>query len=238
MITKGTVQSESLLYSTSWSIISGDTTGFKSHGNVPLSNFEPVTENIPDADADVPSGNICIFDARPDLFDGASDENVRKKILAKLNKMIIPTNFVLGRTPNFFVKFKKPKASGYAAELQVLRAGFLGADAMHSLQNFGLDSTLYGNKAYTVSVTHQKGVLIIYAHHVAESPEVAGRPEYFMTHIKTYGIPAREDFVGGVAAFQNAGELAKSMRNQLILEANRSATRLSNTNQPPARIGA
>lgn len=194
---------------------------FKWDAGVTFNNLEPLTKNL-------------LIDGKPYIFDSASEEEVDESVLDGLNKLIVPTTYGLGPVaPNFFFETRRPNASSYVADLQAMHHGALGARAMHSLQNYGLESWVYDNRAYTLTSTYHGGTLKIYAHHVVASVSKGpGCSKYFMTEVGTYGILKRKGFVEGITAFRNARDLAKSLRDQLIQEANARASLDPSIGQP------
>ncbi|KZZ94157.1 hypothetical protein AAL_05124 [Moelleriella libera RCEF 2490] len=89
---------------------------------------------------------------------------------------------------------------------------------MHSPQNYGEDEAVYDDNAYTYSTTFHNGQLMLYAHHVTETPS---GPEYHMTQLKGYTLTSdRETFVAGATAFRNARDLARRQRTGFIGAAN------------------
>ncbi|KAH8646529.1 hypothetical protein BGZ61DRAFT_550181 [Ilyonectria robusta] len=162
-------------------------------GDANIANSGNVVFNNLDSITDGTSVN-----AKPDFYDGAYPEDIDPAA-------------------------KAPSKDADVAKRQACLAGAYGARAMHALQNYGQEEPQYDGNAYAYSSTYHAGTgtLKLYAHHVTAPTTEGGRPEYHMTHMRTFGmIDSREAFVQGVTAFRNTRDLAKRRRDKLIQAAN------------------
>jgi hypothetical protein len=95
--------------------------------------------------------------------------------------------------------------------------GALGARAMHFLQLYGKDEPDYDRKAYTIASTYQDGNLKMYTSHVAPPRNPSGRPEYHMTHLRSFDITdTPQTCRDGLRAFRNARDWAQRERDKAI----------------------
>lgn len=177
--------------------------------NTQFGNLEPLTDG-------------SIAPAQPDIYYGAYPEKLDQPLRDELSRYIVPSTMVdKPMVPNFFVENKGPNGSMAVMNRQARYDGAIGARAMHTLQNYGVDNPVYDGNAYTFTSTYHGGQLKMYAHHVTEPTAPGGRPEYHMTHIKGYSVASdREAFVQGATAFRNARDLAKKHRDKFIEAAN------------------
>ncbi|KAM7218476.1 hypothetical protein V8F06_006080 [Rhypophila decipiens] len=183
-------------------------------GAVRFTNFKSLT------------GGLTV-NAAPDFFDGALSGDVDKSVREDLSQMIIPTEHPnVPVAPNFFLGAKPPAGRVDVARRQACYNGAYGARAMHALQNYNVEESVYNGKAYTYSSTYYAGQLKLYAHHISAPTDPKGRPEYHMTQVKAYALTGRrETCVQGIGAFRNARDLAQRHRNMFIQQANRRARR-------------
>lgn len=193
-------------------VISGDA-NIANSGNVVFNNLDSITDGTS-------------VNAKPDFYDGAYPEDIDPAVENNLDGLIIPSTSNNGRhpaAPNLFLEAKAPSKDADVAKRQACLAGAYGARAMHALQNYGQEEPQYDGNAYAYSSTYHAGTgtLKLYAHHVTAPTTEGGRPEYHMTHMRTFGmIDSREAFVQGVTAFRNTRDLAKRRRDKLIQAAN------------------
>ncbi|KAK7753845.1 hypothetical protein SLS62_004211 [Diatrype stigma] len=193
-------------------LIKGNKTAFNSDSDVMFTNLDPFTERD------------TTVRLKPDFYDGAAFSQVHPTVSHRLNKVIVPTRIDCKVIcPNFFMEIKNPAGDGDVLKRQVMHGGAIGARAMHGLRNYGNRVPKYDDKAYAISATYQGGRLMFFAHHVTPGVEPAP-PEYFMTFIKAFEMLDSYDFPGGVMAFRNARDGAKSTRDRLIKEANQRAS--------------
>ena len=163
--------------------------------------------------------------ARPDVYYGASPQQIRREIRDKLSDQIIPSKQKnLPMLPNFFLEAKGPDGSMAVADRQACYDGTLGARAMLSLRSYGQEKPVYDNNSYTITSTYCGGMLKLYTTHPVQSDSHGGRPEYYMTHLRSFAMSDTvETFREGATAFRNARDLAKEWRDEAINQANERA---------------
>ncbi|KAI0426085.1 hypothetical protein F5Y09DRAFT_76522 [Xylaria sp. FL1042] len=180
-------------------------------GHLPFTNLESLT-------------NETTVKPVPDYFDGARMKDIYAKVRHDLNKTIIPTKHAdVPMAANFFLEAKAPKGGADVALRQAGYDGAYGAHAMHSLQNYGKEESVYDNNAYTFSSTYHAGTstLQLYAHHPTAPTTPGGRPEYHMTQLDGYQMTGNpKTFIDGTTAFRNARDIAKQHRDSFIDAAN------------------
>ncbi|RSL91660.1 hypothetical protein CDV31_015421 [Fusarium ambrosium] len=181
--------------------------------NTVFGNLEPLTDGT-------------IVPAKPDIYYGAYPEELDRTIRDQLAGHIIPSTMQdKPIAPNFFIEVKGPDGSAAVAIRQARYDGAIGCRAIHTLQNHGKEEPEYDGNAYTFSSTYHDGQLKLYAHHVAAPTTPEGRLEYHMTQVKGYAMTSdRDTFVQGATAFRNARDMAKQYRDNVIREANATAS--------------
>jgi hypothetical protein len=177
--------------------------------NTMFTNLEPLTDD-------------SIASPMPDIYYGAYPEKLARGARNELSSHIVPSTMEdKPMVPNCFVECKGNNGSGAVALRQACYDGAIGSRAMHSLQNYGLEEPKHDGKPYTFSSTLHLGTLKIYAHHVTAPNKDGGRPEYHMSHIRSYAMDNdRDTFVEGAKALRNIRDLAKKYRDQFIDAAN------------------
>ncbi|OJD24959.1 hypothetical protein ACJ73_03671 [Blastomyces percursus] len=160
--------------------------------------------------------------AKPDHFYGARPEQLNRQIRKELSDRIIPsTQDDLPMAPNFFLEAKGPDGSLAVATRQACYDGALGARGMHSLQSYQQDELTYDNNAYTITSTYHGGTLKLYTTHLSEPRGPGCRPEYIMTPLRSFSLTDTYDtFRQGLAAYRNARDWTKEMRDEFIAVAN------------------
>ncbi|KAJ4413826.1 hypothetical protein N0V85_003409 [Neurospora sp. IMI 360204] len=222
---------EATVYQTVVPLITGSSDS-PSWANNLFSNLEDIAEDV--------------VKPKPDFFDGAHRMAIHEKIRSaneggnlNLNKLIIPTNNV--RTPvlpNFFMELKGPESNARIAQRQVMHVGAVGARAMNSVQNWGKEEPSYDGNAYTFSSTYHDGLLGLYAHHVAPPTAPGGRPQYYMTLVKSFCLTNDIDtWRQGVKAFRNARDRARWHRDNFIQAANARAGQSDGAAAAPPEAG-
>ncbi|KIW40700.1 uncharacterized protein PV06_07877 [Exophiala oligosperma] len=170
-----------------------------------------------------------VSDAKPDLYYGAQPSRIDQRVRADLEKYIIPSSTTSRpAAPNFFLEGKSKSGNAYEARNQAMYDGAVGARAMHKLQNFGEDESVYDNKAQSFSSTYHAGTgtLQLYATHVSRAADPGGQSEYHMTQINSYGMTGNvKTFREGAAAYRNCRDQAKSFLTDAIDQANETARR-------------
>lgn len=159
----------------------------------------------------------------PDLYYGARREQLNRQVRDELSDQIIPsTQHDLPIVPNFFLALKGPDGSIAVAGRQASYDGALGARAMHSLQSYGQDESVYDNNAYTITPIYHGGHLKIYTSHPAQPNGSGSRPEYYMTQLRSFAMTNTADtFRQGATAFRNARDWTKEQRDKAIDQANK-----------------
>ncbi|KAG7106962.1 hypothetical protein HYQ45_018331 [Verticillium longisporum] len=167
-----------------------------------------------------------IAPAKPDLYYGASPEELSRSIRNELEHYIIPSSMHdKPMAPNFFVEVKGPDGSLAVANRQARYNGALGSRAMYSLQNYGEEEPGYDGKAYTFGSIYHGGTLHMYAHHPTAPTTDGGPPGYHITQVDAWAMTGNRDgFVRGATAFRNARDLAKQYRHNFIQAANSRAS--------------
>ena len=96
---------------------------------------------------------------------------------------------------------------------------------MHSLRSYGEGESAYDNNAYTVTSIYHGGQLKMYTSHPVEGTGPhAGKSEYYMHQINTYGMTGNpETFRQGATAFRNLRDWTEEQRNAAIARANEKA---------------
>jgi hypothetical protein len=80
------------------------------------------------------------------------------------------------------------------------------------------------NNAYTISATYCRGLLELYATHIASPGWNLGVPEYVTTRLGEWTIHANmESFQQGLSAYRNAREWARKKRDEAVAAANKKA---------------
>lgn len=161
---------------------------------------------------------------QPDMWDGS------RAALPRVTDEL--GSYILSRTdgvqpivaPNFFGEFKGPRGDLNIADLQAQYDGAVGAQGIFTLQNYGRETAVYDNNAYTMSATLGSGALRMYAHHPTEPAEPGGPPEYHMTHVAGWLLDgSAEQCRQGLGAFRNGRDFAKEQRDNFIEAANAEA---------------
>ncbi|PLB46742.1 hypothetical protein P170DRAFT_438443 [Aspergillus steynii IBT 23096] len=176
--------------------------------------------------ADLTDGTIG--KAKPGSVAGARAEQLDSEIRAFLNKYVEPSTCHNLIVPNFFFDAKGPSTSPTSFLGRACYGGALGARGIHALQSLGQGEPAFDGNAYTISATFGRRVLTLYAHHPIKSAG-DGRTEYVMTEICSYDLLfGLESYERGVAAYQNARDWAKQMRDGLIIAANQRKANIPN----------
>lgn len=163
--------------------------------------------------------------AKPDLYYGARQEQLDRKVREELSGHIIPSRQDnLPIAPNFFLAAKGPDGSLAVAGRQACYDGALGARGMHSLRSYGQGEPAYDNNAYTITSIYYGGTLKMYTSHPAQPAEPNGRPSYYMTQLRSFAMTdTAETFRQGASAFRNAGDWTREERDNAIARANEKA---------------
>ena len=176
--------------------------------------------------------DVRFTDGNPDYYHGSFPETLNRKVLEKLDKMIIPSKQLeYPMLPNFMLAKKGPGGSLEVAERQISHDGALGARAMHTIQSFGRNQpldTFFDENAYTITMIYQRGVLHMFTCHPTRSRELntSRRTEYVSNLVRIWGlIGSLEDFLKGATAFRNARDWARDQREIAIKQANETVAR-------------
>ncbi|CEL06142.1 hypothetical protein ASPCAL07250 [Aspergillus calidoustus] len=160
--------------------------------------------------------------AKPDIYHGARAAKLDSAILNKLNDLIVPSQTDGLVAPNFFLKVKGAQVSAVEAERQACYYGALGARAIHALHSHKQEKPVFDNNAYTISATYCRGLLELYATHIASSGRNLGVPEYVMTRLGEWTIHANmKSFQQGLTAYRNARDWARKKRDEAVAAANK-----------------
>ncbi|RDL40264.1 uncharacterized protein BP5553_00243 [Venustampulla echinocandica] len=169
-----------------------------------------------------PIANGTTVAGKPDFYDGARLDDINKQVQKDLGHFIIPTRHPAAPVaPNFFLEVKAPRGAANVARRQAGYNGALGARAMHLLQSYKQDQSVYDGDAYTITSTYHAGTgtLQIYITHATKLDD--GNTEYHMTQVDSWGLTGSPDsFRRGVTALCNARDWAQEQRDRLILDAN------------------
>ncbi|KAF2973210.1 hypothetical protein GQX73_g433 [Xylaria multiplex] len=180
-------------------------------GQIPFTNLDHLT------DRPLVPGN-------PDRYYGARPEQLNRQVRTELSKQIVPsTQHDLPIAPNFFLAVKGPGGSLEVAERQAFYDGALGARGIRSLQTYGDAELDSDNNASTITSIYHRGTLKLYASHTL-SPAIPGTSGgYMSTQIKAYALTGDADaFRTGAAAYRNARDWTRQMRDEAIKKANES----------------
>ncbi|KAL3461113.1 hypothetical protein BJX64DRAFT_261727 [Aspergillus heterothallicus] len=159
--------------------------------------------------------------AKPDIFHGARATEVNTVIRQKLNDQIVPFQNSGLVAPNFFLKVKGANVSAVEAERQACFYGAFGARAIHALHSYEQDQPAFDRNAYSITATYSRGLLELYATHMASSGRDPSVPEYVMTRLGEWAIHgSMESFQEGLTAYRNARDWAKEKRDQAVTAAN------------------
>lgn len=132
-----------------------------------FSNLEPLT-------------NGTITAAQPDIYWGATPEQLARPARDGLAGHIVPSTMLdKPLAPNVFLEVKGPDGNAAVATRQVRYDGAISSRAMHSLQNYGVETPQYDGKPHTFSFTYHvgTGTLQEYVHHMTAPTTEGGRPE-------------------------------------------------------------
>ncbi|QPH15597.1 hypothetical protein C2857_000037 [Epichloe festucae Fl1] len=178
-------------------------------GDIPFTNLDHLTDGT-------------IVPGNPDLYYGARPEQLDRRIRRDLNGQIIPsTQCDLPIAPNFFLEAKGPDGTLSVACRQSCYDGALGARGIHSLQSHGITEPQYDNKAYTISSIYHGGQLKMYSTHPIAPCDSEAKPGYVTTHVRSWALAGDADsFRQGAAAYRNARDWTKQMRDEAIKLAN------------------
>jgi len=181
-------------------------------GGIPFTNLDPLT------DGTLKPGN-------PDVYYGASPEQLSRKVRDELSGDIVPsTQHDLPMVPNFFLAAKGPDGSLAVAGRQACYDGALGARGIHVLRSYRQEEPTYDNNAHAITSTYHGGTLKMYTSHVAPPPSAGGRPEYHMHQLKGWSLTGDlEAFRQGAGAYRNARDWAEQQRDEAIMRANEKA---------------
>ncbi|KAF2816851.1 uncharacterized protein BDZ99DRAFT_483960 [Mytilinidion resinicola] len=185
--------------------------GYRLRG-IPFDNLVPLTDRA------LKPGN-------PDIYYGARPEQLARKVRDELGGQIIPsTEDNLPMAPNFFLTAKGPDGSLAVAGRQACYDGALGARGMHSLQSYGRDEPVSDDNAYTITSTYHGGTLKMYTSHRTQPTSAGGRPEYYMTQLRSFAMTdTAETFRQGARAYRNLRDWTKEQRDEAIQQANERA---------------
>ncbi|KAI0147294.1 hypothetical protein GGR57DRAFT_258624 [Xylariaceae sp. FL1272] len=163
----------------------------------------------------------------PDRYYGARPEQLHKQVRMELNGHIVPSSqHDLPIVPNFFLAVKGPDGSLAVAERQACYDGALGARGIRSLQTYGDTDPVQDNRAYTITSTYHGGTLKMYTSHPLPPASPGTSGGYMTTQIKAYALTSDADaFRQGAAAYRNARDWAKRMRDETIEKANETVAR-------------
>lgn len=180
-------------------------------GSIPFTNLDHLT------DGTLKPGN-------PDLYYGARPEQIERPIRVKLSNRIQPTTQTdCPFAPNFFLAAKGPNGTGAVAKRQACYDGALGARGMHSLQSYGQEELRFDGNAYTITSSYSDGQLKMYTSHPIQPTNTTARPEYVMTHVRSFAMTdTAETFRQGARWFRNGIEWTTEERNKAITLANTS----------------
>lgn len=196
-------------------MIEGNIADKKCHsGGIPFGNLNPLINSA-----------VKLTSANPDVYYGASLEQLSQKAVDELGGRIIPsTQHDLPILPNFFLEVKGPDGSLAVAGRQACYVGALGARAVHSLQSYGQEEPVYDNNAYTITSIYHGGALKMYTSHVTQPRSSGGRPRYHMNHLASFSLAGdRDTCVAGLQAYRNGRQWAEKQRNEAIRQANERA---------------
>lgn len=160
--------------------------------------------------------------ARPDIYDGVLKSRIDRRVQGELDDLIIPcTTNEKPAAPNFFLEAKTEKGTIYVGKKQACHDGAIGARAMHSLQNYGVDEPVYDSKAYSFTNTYHDGTLKIYTTHPTAPTTADGEPRYHMTQVDSFAMTGNiRTFREGATAYRNARDLASTHRKSFVGQAN------------------
>ncbi|KAI8722473.1 hypothetical protein NCS52_00391300 [Fusarium sp. LHS14.1] len=183
--------------------------------NTLFANLDPLTD-----------GTIAA--PKPDIYFGAYPDQLARSARNQLAGHIVPSTMEdKPMAPNFFLEVKGPDGKPSVATRQARYNGAIGSRGIHSLQNYGAEEPEYDGKAYTFSSTYLDGTLKLHAHHVTAPTTEGGRPEYHMTHVKSYAMASDLDtFVEGAGALRNMLDFAEQRRDDFVRAANARASQL------------
>lgn len=185
--------------------------------DLPFKNLDPIAKNV--------------SDPKPDLYHGADPSAIDQSVRAALEKHIVPTTTTTRpAAPNFFLEAKGAQGRVDVVKRQAVHIGAVGARAMHSLQNYGVEEPIYDNSAYSYSCTYHAaiGVLNIFVTHPTQATVHGVGSEYHMTQLSAHFLTwDREKFLEGAAAYRNIRDLAKTHRDGFIKQANEVARQMS-----------
>ncbi|PLB46543.1 hypothetical protein P170DRAFT_448394 [Aspergillus steynii IBT 23096] len=207
--------SEQLVLKDILPILEGKKTAcFQTGGGHLFNNLAPLTDGT-------------LANAKPDLYYGATPNQLNADIRKQLNDQIMPSNKSNRPVaPNLFVEMKGNEGSVPAVHRQACYDGALGARSMHSLQQYGNETGLdrYDNNAYTLEFTYHTGTLGMYVTHPTR-PRLQGDPgrqtDYVMTKIGKWALDGdSETYKHGSITFRNARDLAQEYRDEFIKRAN------------------
>ncbi|KAJ0421959.1 hypothetical protein BJY00DRAFT_311670 [Aspergillus carlsbadensis] len=160
--------------------------------------------------------------AKPDIYHGARAAKLDPAILNKLDDLIVPAQTDGLVAPNFFLKVKGAQVSAVEAERQACYYGALGARAIHALHSHKQEKPVFDNNAYTITATYCRGILELYATHIASQSRNPSVPEYVMTRLGEWAIHANmESFQQGLSAYRNARNWARKKREEAVAAANK-----------------
>ncbi|KAI3321229.1 hypothetical protein HD806DRAFT_524175 [Xylariaceae sp. AK1471] len=184
-------------------------------GQIPFENRDSLTDG-------------SLVPGSPDRYYGARPEQLDQQVQTQLGGHIVPsTQHDLPIAPNFFLNTKGPDGSTAVAQRQACYDGALGARGINSLQIYGDPESDPDNKAYTLTSTYQNGHLRIYVSYLLPARPGMSR-EYVMTQISSWSLINNvSTFRQGIAAYRNARDWAKKVRDEAITKANETAARNS-----------
>lgn len=200
--------SETKIMQTVFRDISGTDDHFKTEADVEFNHIRPFNKDL--------------AMARPDIYDGVLKSRIDRRVQGQLDDLIIPcTTNEKPAAPNFFLEAKTEKGTIYVGKKQACHNGAIGARAMHSLQNYGVDEPVYDGKAYSFTNTYHDGTLKIYTTHPTAPTTADGEPRYHMTQVDSFAMTGNiRTFREGATAYRNARDLASTHRKSFVGQAN------------------
>jgi hypothetical protein len=174
--------------------------------NFPFNHLQPLAPSI--------------ADAKPDYFTGANVDQIQQRVRAELGQYIIPSNKnSRPAAPNFFTEVKGQDGSLEKCNRQLTQDLGTGARAMHKLQHYRQDESVYDGKAYTfgATFTSTNALLSLYTMHPSTPIDGNAEPQYHTTCVAYYRLTINaKTYREGIAAWRNLRDLAREKRDELI----------------------
>ncbi|KAI0410622.1 hypothetical protein F5X98DRAFT_381605 [Xylaria grammica] len=183
-------------------------------GQIPFTNLGHLT------DGSLVPGN-------PDRYYGARPEQLDRRVRTELGRHVVPsTQHDLPVAPNFFLAVKGPEGSLAVAKRQACYDGALGARGIRSLQTYGDAELDADNKAYTITSTYHGGTLQLYTSHPLAPARPGASGGYATTKLNAWSMTGNAStFRQGAAAYRNARDWARQVRDKAIQRANEASAR-------------